>query len=91
MEKLERNGTHHAEARAATAGGGLAPDRERRSPDMFEELVVLDSAAVYRSLKNFYSARNPRRRARLEPTEDGILIRSAPDFGFGTTGERDRG
>ena len=65
--------------RAVTPGGVTSPEPEAHTPDMFEELVVLDSAGRLQVPKEYLQRFKIRGRARLEPTEDGILIRSAPD------------
>jgi putative ABC transport system ATP-binding protein len=52
---------------------------EAHGGDVFEELVVLDSAGRLQVPKDYLQRFKIRGRARLEPTENGILIRPAPE------------
>ncbi len=62
---------------ALAAGGETS--HEAHSGDVFEELVVLDSAGRLQVPKEYLQRFKIRGRARLETTEEGILIRPAPD------------
>jgi putative ABC transport system ATP-binding protein len=61
----------------ATAASGSAVV-ETHPADQFEELVVLDSAGRLQVPKEYLEKLKIKGRARLEVTEDGILIRPAP-------------
>ena len=60
---------------AAAAGSAAG---EAHPADQFEELVVLDSAGRLQVPKEYLEKLKIKGRARLEVTEDGILIRPAP-------------
>jgi len=65
--------------REASGGTAGEPAHEAHAADIFEELVVLDSAGRLQVPKEYLQRFKIRGRARLEPTEDGILIRPAPE------------
>jgi bifunctional DNA-binding transcriptional regulator/antitoxin component of YhaV-PrlF toxin-antitoxin module len=52
---------------------------EFHEEDVFEELVVLDSAGRLQVPKEYLEYLDIKGRARLELTEDGVLIRPAPE------------
>jgi putative ABC transport system ATP-binding protein len=59
--------------------GAVGEAHEAHTADVFEELVVLDSAGRLQVPKEYLQRFKIRGRARLEPTEEGILIRPAPE------------
>jgi hypothetical protein len=67
-------------AAANGAGRGLSPSEIdlRTEEDIFEELVVLDSAGRLQVPKEYLEFFDIRFRALLDLTEEGILIRPAP-------------
>jgi ABC-type lipoprotein export system ATPase subunit/bifunctional DNA-binding transcriptional regulator/antitoxin component of YhaV-PrlF toxin-antitoxin module len=58
--------------------GDLATEVNAQEEEVFEELVVLDSAGRLQVPKEYLEQFNIKGRARLELTEEGILIRPAP-------------
>jgi len=65
---------HTSERDLENAGGGEEPEEE----EVFEELVVLDSAGRLQVPKEYLEQFDIKGRARLELAEEGILIRPAP-------------
>lgn len=59
-------------------GEPMAEDGVEEGEEIFEELVVLDSAGRLQVPKEYLEHLDIRGRARLELTEEGILIRPAP-------------
>ena len=66
-------------ARANEAEGDSEAEDEFFEDDVFEELVVLDSAGRLQVPKEYLEYFEIKGRARLELTEDGVLIRPAPE------------
>lgn len=66
-------------ARTATSNGEADVEDEFHEEDIFEELVVLDSAGRLQVPKEYLEYLDIKGRARLELTEDGVLIRPAPE------------
>jgi putative ABC transport system ATP-binding protein len=66
-------------ARTAMPNGEVDVEDEFHEEDIFEELVVLDSAGRLQVPKEYLEYLDIRGRARLELTEDGVLIRPAPE------------
>ena len=62
------------------AGATGDADQPAEQEEFFEELVVLDSAGRLQVPKEYLEHFNIKGRARLELTEEGILIRPAPEF-----------
>ncbi len=63
-----------------TPEGEPVTEGEVQQEEIFEELVVLDSAGRLQVPKEYLEHFNIKGRARLELTEEGILIRPAPEF-----------
>jgi putative ABC transport system ATP-binding protein len=59
--------------------GEADSEDEFHEEDIFEELVVLDSAGRLQIPKEYLESLSIKGRARLELTEDGVLIRPAPE------------
>ena len=72
-ETVRVDGTQGKDAAAGEAQAGVHPAEQQ-----FEELVVLDSAGRLQVPKEYLEKLAIKGRARLEMTEDGILIRPAP-------------
>lgn len=68
----------HSAANSSGNGSDLA-EGEAEAEDTFQELVVLDSAGRLQIPKDYLEQFNIGGRAQLEVTEDGILIRPAPE------------
>jgi putative ABC transport system ATP-binding protein len=66
-------------ARTAMSNGEADVEDEFHEEDIFEELVVLDSAGRLQVPKEYLEYLDIKGRARLELTEDGVLIRPAPE------------
>jgi ABC-type lipoprotein export system ATPase subunit/bifunctional DNA-binding transcriptional regulator/antitoxin component of YhaV-PrlF toxin-antitoxin module len=66
-------------ARSGVANGEADVEDEFHEEDVFEELVVLDSAGRLQVPKEYLEYLEIKGRARLELTEDGVLIRPAPE------------
>ena len=69
-------------AAAATTIEGEAPGEFTEHEEIFEELVVLDSAGRLQVPKEYLEHFNIKGRARLEMTEEGILILPAPQNAY---------
>jgi putative ABC transport system ATP-binding protein len=66
-------------ARTGVPNGEADEEDEFHEEDIFEELVVLDSAGRLQVPKEYLEYLDIKGRARLELTEDGVLIRPAPE------------
>jgi putative ABC transport system ATP-binding protein len=66
-------------ARTGAPNGEVDVEDEFHEEDIFEELVVLDSAGRLQVPKEYLEYLDIKGRARLELTEDGVLIRPAPE------------
>jgi putative ABC transport system ATP-binding protein len=65
--------------RTGVLNGDTDLEDEFHEDDIFEELVVLDSAGRLQVPKEYLEYLDIKGRARLELTEDGVLIRPAPE------------
>ena len=74
-ETVRQSVFNHASEGELTAEGGV---REQEAEEVFEELVVLDSAGRLQVPKEHLEYFNIKGRARIELTEEGILILPAP-------------
>ena len=76
-----RQPANHAPANEDAAGGGseeAGQEKTEEEEEVFEELVVLDSAGRLQVPKEYLEQFAIKGRARLELTEEGILIQPAP-------------
>jgi putative ABC transport system ATP-binding protein len=73
-----RQSVRSAPAADATSSGTEAAEGDAQHEDVFEELVVLDSAGRLQVPKEYLEHFKIKGRARLEMAEEGILIRPAP-------------
>ena len=78
-ETVRQSVPNHAALGGAATEEGIQEDREKEAEeDLFEELVVLDSAGRLQVPKEYLEQFDIQGRARLELTEEGILIQPAP-------------